>query len=934
MAEEEIDGEGPAEEVEIGIITPSEFYTNNLQVPVIDYTKFDSQDFTKIDEANISDLPLLNNSGINDQIDPFCKEFDNVLKEDIFTNVPNLVADFGSYLCQCVVSKSAYQVAVQWPPLIPRIHPSIPSFITLLAKVLNKIQDQYKFYYFIMYAFYNKMWTQKTCLQNQYIVALCRCNVEKKKTDHWAIIDRDRNFTLYEVKKDEAVEAIKCQITKAFSSSDKKSINILDINQRNVCQFIPCEKEQIQLWDLIYSRQKVPFPFYLTSITEQFPDIMYKCFYAMVTANDTILPKAVMSTENFDPELWEAFVKVFVNANKLTLLAETVFSVTFNDESDFNNETFEKPSHFVLFARALGKIYFKEYWDKFFNKVAQIVDFHDDLDLTDLSLVDPKVCELLVFNVLKYIMQSAYAIPKEWRYVMNILRSYLNVRYNSLSKTILGLSGFFGHGILMPFFRDNVKFYKDMSVEHPESFGIFAYLLSLPFSLNVYGGTTDMFKQWNRRLENHFFPRWQAFLLNISDYDGNLYKPEPPEYKTYGYAIDILLRKLFVEGFYDKLKATIVSHLDQNVRLPTLCGWNLCCLLSLLFVHSYDPADRSATKKKKKAVVVTKRVELPHLPSFVKDGRGGSSGGGNGSKSSIPASGLPGNRSMRGGLPGSGKGMAEIPNTFEGPNTTTTTTLAEEYGLGDGQNNNIQYDPFEFIEEKPGAFYIPGVSLPPNISTRQINKPNNKQAIRTRQFFDEDEPPTTMTLPDVPAATKYNPITLTDSDVPTSTTDDSDVSFTPKDRKIPESQFAKQMNSNRKYPKAIPKKTNVPQTSSTIGDSEFSDGIPYDRSPPVKIPPKRNSPRNITTFPQEPQIKPPNLPGAQDIKAHVRVDEKTDDDSEMQDFLKTLGSESDIDKTLNTNNKRKFMKMVPVDSATITHDPTLPRPKLYRKVTK
>ena len=309
---DEIDGgEGVVEEIDIGALTPSSFYQNNLSKKVIDYTKFVENTWVNLEETSISDLPLLNNSGIADQVEPFCKEFATVERSDIFTNVPNLVADFGGYLCQCVVGKTSYQVAVQWPPLIPKIHPSIPSFLVLLARILKRTDDTFKFYYFMIAGFYQNIWTQKTCLQNQILISVCRCHTGKKEKDSWAIIDRDRNFYLYDIDNKKCVEKTTCQLTKCYSSTDKKTINILDVASRVACKFTPFEKEQIQLWDLIYSRQKVPFPFYFSSAAEVFPDIMYRAFYYTITSNDTIIPHAIMKTDMFYPEIWESLIKCF-----------------------------------------------------------------------------------------------------------------------------------------------------------------------------------------------------------------------------------------------------------------------------------------------------------------------------------------------------------------------------------------------------------------------------------------------------------------------------------------------------------------------------------------------------------------------------------------------------------------------------------------------
>ena len=723
------------EEDDFGVITPSKFYTKNLETKIIDYSNFDQNAWIKLEDASISDLPLLNNHNVLDLIEQFCKEFDMLPKEELFTNVTPLVADMGAYLCQCVIAKVAYQLAVLWPPAIPRIHPSIPSFIILLSKILHQSSDPTKFIYFIMTAFFSRMWTQKSCLINQYLVSICTCKY-KNDTDCWALIDRDRMFKLYRAKKDGVEEKIKCQITKCYANTEKTKIIVLDINQRNVCEFEPLEKDQIQLWDLIYSRQKVPFPFYLTSFQESFPPTAYWAFYNCVTSNDDIIVTAIMKTDLYEPDIWESLVRIFCYAQKLQFLIETVYLNTFNDTFEMTNESFEKPNHFILFARGIGKVFFQEYYDNFFNKIAQLIDFHDDLELTDISLVDVKLCEKVFFNVLKYLMMSSYAIPIYWRQAMNILRTYLDTKYNSMSKTALGLSAFFGRGIIVSFFKENEDFLKESSICHPENFPVFGYLLSLPFCFNVYGGTTANFIGWNRRLECHFFPQYFKFLLNISD----LKQEVPfytPEEKSFSFAIDCIMRQLVNTDFAAQVKSVIVNYMDSNARGQTLSGWNLACLCSNLFQHSYDPIEK--TKKKKKAVVKTDPVKLPALPIFQQIGKGANGGG----------------RGM------GGSGYPHI--SFE-QNASVANDDKSIEGTGGGG-----MDPFK-IGKNP-TFYLPG-------KERSVN------------FGDS---PTKMRLPDMPPSSKYNPIEYTAQDLNTvdDTRSDEALTLSPKRMQEPPSKNKK-----------------------------------------------------------------------------------------------------------------------------------------------
>lgn len=611
-----------AEINEVGELKASKWYEKYKDLSVIDYSRFDANCWIKIDEANISDLPLLNNRSINDLIEPFCRDFDSIPQQDLFSNVTPLVSDFAAYLLQCNNQKCAASLVQCFPPVIGKLTPSVSSFTILLAKILHTVKDTRKFIYYITNALFQRFWTQKPCLINQYLVSICRCKMgEKDEPQYWAYIDRDRQFLLDQITPKGIVNKQKVQISKAYISSNKKEVNILDINQNTVCKFIPFDDDQIKLWELIYSRQKVPFPFYLTSGADFYPEIIYRSVYAFITANDSVFVQTLLKSDILDGKVWEGVVKAHIHAKKFVFLAESVWTFFFTDTFELTNESFETPNHFLLYARAVGRCFFQPYFDNFFNKVSAIVDFHDDLDLTDIQLADAKLCEKILFNFLKYIMQGAAYIPKEWSVIMSSLRMFLNARYNSQALTFLGLSAFFGRGIIVPFFKENVKFCKNITVQHPENLPIFGYLLSIPFCLNVYSGTTEKFSGYNRRLENHFFPRWWAFLNNISDYEED-FVSQSIDNKTLSYAIDCALRPTQNMTFCNLIHEVIATMADPNIKGNSVPGWNYAILLSRFFVHCYDLSEK--TTKKKKVFVKTKPVKLPSLPTF----KGGSSGGG------------------------------------------------------------------------------------------------------------------------------------------------------------------------------------------------------------------------------------------------------------------------------------------------------------------
>ncbi|EAY06710.1 hypothetical protein TVAG_211620 [Trichomonas vaginalis G3] len=595
-----------------GFATPSKFYQSIQDKKMIDYTRYDPNCWVNFEDYTIAELPLLKDQSIATFLDDFCQLFEEVEQDRIFTDVPDLVADVGCYFCELVPNKQAYQVAANWPPLIPQGSLFMNSIIYCLVRILHSLTDQSKFFHFIKYGFYKKVWTSKSCYTNQYLLSVCRATY-KENPNYWAIINKDRQFKLYEIKDDKCEEKMSETILKAYVRTKEKIVEIVNIDQKTACVFQTHSGEQAVFWETLYSRQKIPFPFFMFESADAYPDVMYRAMYNMFTANDSVLLWSFLNSNKLEPKIWESLVYIYAHAKKMIFLAEGVFAHTFNDDFEFNIDSFSIPNHFTLFARAIGKVYFSKYNDEFFNKIISLIDYHDDIDAADISLVDESTMCNLLFNVLKYIVQGYAYVPKEWTYVLNILRQYVNVRYNSQALTLLAISKFFCKGILGSFFSENVKFIKGLSLAHPQLFSIVGYLLSVPFDFCIYSGPTEKFNSYNQRLEQHFFPKFNEFLWRISDFI-EPFEFDIPDNKKISYSCHILLKHFMDRDFNDLIRAEFVRQMDDKTRIATLPAWNLCIILSNCFVHSTDPSE--FVKKKKEGVTVKPLVFPQNLPTY------------------------------------------------------------------------------------------------------------------------------------------------------------------------------------------------------------------------------------------------------------------------------------------------------------------------------
>lgn len=715
-------------DIEVNILQPSKFYEDLLPKVMVDYTRFDPTNWANFEDYAVTELPLLNEQSVLLYLDQFCQDFNETPQETIFTDVTDVVADVGQYLCELIPSKSAYQIACNWPPLLPNTSPYQNAIISVILRILRNITDQTKFYHFIKFGFFKKIWTTKSCFTNQYLVSVARVKY-KGKDNYWAMIDQDRLFKLYEIKDPQTVKNNKdksgCEmkicgnILKAYVSVKENNCEIVDVNNKTLCIFSFVGKELPQFWEFLYTRQKIPFPFYMQDSADFFPDEVYEAMHNMVTANDSVVLNSLLNSDMFEPKIWEALVRVYAHARKTIFLVEGITAFTFNDDFEFNVDSFDVPNHFVLFCRAIGKVYWKNYMDEFMNKIVALVDYHDDIDSADVALIDETVAQSIVFNVLKYIVQSHSYVPKEWSYAMNIIRQYCNVRYNSQAKTLLSL-GIFFKSIIYSFFKENTKFSKGMNLAHPENFPMIGYLLSIPLQFCVYSANTQRFAGWNKRLEKHFFPKYAEFLFRISDFKETEFEFEIPDNKMLGYSVKNLLKYFMTFDFNEKLKQELVRQMDDKSRIATLPGWNFCVVLSNLFVHMTDPSE---FVKKKKEPIVLKPISLPkNLPQY-------------------------------------------------GANYVTNANLSDFRQLTQTK------------QKKRTGENRRGMGI-------DINKPDENE--EEKFVIPDFEEIPTLELPDLPAAKRWKPTTLSDSDAVSDST--SDIDYRPKSK-------YRSKKDNRKKPK-------------------------------------------------------------------------------------------------------------------------------------
>lgn len=592
------------------------FFQKYFTMNIIDYNTYHPGCWVNIEDASIDDLPVIQGKPVSSYIEQFVQEFDSVPEQDIFTNVPPVLQAVGAYIINQVPQKMGAPMVTHWEPPICQVAPTVPSLMIFFARILHRLKNPNKFHFFLRAGIFGQLWTAKTCLQNPILMGCTTCTY-KGKPGYWAILDREKKFTLYRTGKKGCEIEIEQEIYKTVASPDKTKVTVLDSRHQNLCEFSPTDQATTEFWSIIFSKVKMPFPFFYTNSLEVYPQSYYVAFYHCLTSTDCYLVMSFMKSQIYDLTVWESIVRCFSHAQKLEVLCHAVYSTMFQQGSEPTTMTFFQENHFLLFARAFGRVFWSNYHERFFHKITDLIDSKSNL-YSDVDRPDIKVCEKLVFNILNFIMKSDSYIPSEWRLALNILRSYIIVRYNNVATMTLMLSVFFGFGIIYGFFLRPRHFVKGFTMEYFDNLDLLLKMFYVPFTLNIYAGKTRHYAQWNPRLEYNFYPQWYAFLLRISDLPNPITHYSIPSDKLLGYSLNECMKAMINPSFNQISKDLILDTLQAGARSETMPGWLLSITLSRFFLFNFDPQPK--VKKQPKISLMLKPVVLPGLPSYSKTG--------------------------------------------------------------------------------------------------------------------------------------------------------------------------------------------------------------------------------------------------------------------------------------------------------------------------
>jgi len=597
--------------------TMSNYLVEEREKSVTNYGLFDGSCPINFQGANYDLLQLYEEVKPIDYLSIFAREFSTINWEDLLSQSNSKVVSFFGYLTTCINTKMIFPLSAHWPPLLPRVHDTIEPFGCLIARIPSQVTNPDLFIRAICRSIFPKVWTVKSCFVNSALLAISKCTIPGSAHNFWAVLDKEKTFKLFKIGSKALGEHFSCIPSKVCASPDRKTIHVLDANSIVVSEFVPIEADHIDLWDVLYTKTKIPFPVFFSTSEKFFPDIMYKAFYLALTSNDQFILQAILQCPDIDENIWKNNYYIYSHNKRITTLIQNVVISELSPQNIDVFHIFDQSSHFKSFLQAFAQFNLMPYCDSFLFKIIQLIDGHNDLNITSWETCNFAIVEKLFFNVLKLISQSIAFVPNQIKHLCSILRSYTSIRFNNRTSVFLIMAGFIGKLCIIPVLNNPNTFWPNIVIQNPQNLQSLAKLLEVPFSGSIFEGQFSMFAGWNKRLEKHAYPQLDSFLFALGDFKSPQDYPIPNN-DVLGLALDSVMRYV-IEKAKPYLRGIIISSSDPKIQFESVPGWNLAAFVSDCYSKNFDKTiSVSVPQKQNKPRGPSKAppLKLPSLPMF------------------------------------------------------------------------------------------------------------------------------------------------------------------------------------------------------------------------------------------------------------------------------------------------------------------------------
>jgi hypothetical protein len=238
-------------------------------------------------------------------------------------------------------------------------------------------------------------------------------------------------------------------------------------------------------------------------------------------------------------------------------------------------------SHLTNFFEEFFQRYRKSFHGHFLKRIVQCIEDTGNIGLLDPDTAKKDRAEVLLFTIIKLILQTSSSIPPEIRHLASILKAAAITRFNDKQATYNTLAGFFCLRFITATIADPGIF----SPTPPAMDDIltvlmpFSTLLQTPINLIPLEGRMEAFAGFNKRLEKHVWPKLVDFILAVADLPEKAVYAPPPEPQLLE-SLSLILAKLSQR--FDPFNDQSVRWSSEKPRFPPI-GWNVAAFLTAFF---------------------------------------------------------------------------------------------------------------------------------------------------------------------------------------------------------------------------------------------------------------------------------------------------------------------------------------------------------------
>ena len=497
-------------------VTPSDYSNDNEKLKLILFNRIHPDVLDRVKDNHFDLLQTFHQAPPLEAFPEILETVNSLEYSQLINPKKKILNDFVTFLRQKIPAKTAYNIVLNWAPIIPKYVDNIDSVLDIIIRLANQAEDGNKVLYWLSNALFPKTWAKKSSLMNSKIGAVCRCILPPNRKAYWAILDTNKNFKLYQLKKNAAVLDFECKVSRTRVHEDGKSVVITDIDGNDVKTFLPVDINQAQMWGAALAKQHSPFPYYFSSYQTPLPPEYYHALYEAFTCTDMIIVRCVTNPtvtppedeENRGMKLMDALFDVFAHDAKMQLLLSQMVAIDLYSDVK-PRDILRVPSNLGNLVNVFVERFGKEYYSKFGAKLRDYIKSKDCF-AAGLDAAASEV-EVALNTAFKLIYSSAEFVPDQLKHVAQVLFSYSVIKYNIKQDVYTILANFFFSRLLFPLLK-NPEFFggEEESNKNIDGFIEIAKVISQFGKLE--GNLADL----NNRFQHNVYPKIEQFLFGIA----------------------------------------------------------------------------------------------------------------------------------------------------------------------------------------------------------------------------------------------------------------------------------------------------------------------------------------------------------------------------------------------------------------------------------